>query len=1378
MYRNLFLGFALDKQGKYEEAEQAYERATQSKPKDPQAWQGLIKLYEKQGSKKVDKYQNAATSLAVIYGELDDMYKCQDVIDKFTVFAKSQGTRTQHRKSLEIVLPSSPVYQFLEGRVPHPAHTYQTIAQITEAEEKERMNKEIGERRTRLGAKISQVTLEVKREIFSDSPLEEAYTKIIDWSNDDDIRRQYEEKLLQRCYDALLVAPATQQAEKRTKVKKLARDMVIIKHPFKLAWDVDIEWKDHPKIEEWDVNVLREYVDFFPGSGLGKVLKGYMTSEVCPFPPPPPAPKSESSDYSTDSDEEGGVMLSGGDASAERLMLMTEGMSEAGNSILAHRLMGEYYAFLEEHESVVETMRAALKLIAAEHFRTGITFSNSSQAIKALLGTALVYYQSPKNHPEARAIFEELLQQNPRSTKALIGTGLIFEEDEDYPSAIDFLERALRRAPDNVRVMAEAAWVKALNGDYETGRIGLMGCLDKMDPADLRMRDLRSETQYRIGMCIWHLDSSRSARKDRKGAYSYFLASLKSSMNFAPAYTILGIFYGDYTKDKKRARKCFQKAFELSASEVVAAERLARGFAADGDWELVEAVAQRVVDSGKVKPAPGSKKPGISWPFAALGVAELNKQDYTKSVASFQAALRISPNDYHCWVGLGESYHNSGRFIAATKAFTHALTFEEEVEKQKAGDTWFAKYMLANVKRELGAYDDAIERYLEVLAPRPSEFGVRMALQQTYVESAWDSVDKGLFGQAAERANKAIGEAVVLLNDGHHQAFNLWKCLGDACSVFSWVQDRLSEYDHKTMATLLLPTAGSDDGFELFRDIDGVSPDDLSADDLSEDKYLNSCLQASILTHKRSIAVSIFDIHAQAVAYYNLGWAEYRAHTQLRGSKKSSPYLKAAVRAFKRAIELESGNAEFWNALGVATSELSPKVAQHAFVRSLYLNERSAQVWVNYGTLALLQNDLQLASDAFTRAQSTDPDFGLAWVGQGIIQLMMGDAAEAQIHFTHALEISDSSSTLIKKQYVIATFDHILGIVGSTNIEDLVQPIFVLNQLSSMSPTELPYSHLSSLFLERVQNTLGAIAALEKVAGTAEADYEVSESPASLSRFALAKADLARSQLTAGQYEAAVESGELSLSLSEEDSGHELTPEQRQKCRLSAHLTVGLAHYHNGSPAEAVSFLDAALEEAKGNADAVCLLAQILWATGTQESKDKARDILFEAIETSPGHVQSVILLGTVSLLDNDTESLSAVTYDLQALRTSSNVTAAEQSSIGEILRAAAQVLSSSPNAALGEIQSDVFLFPNLPATWSRLAKLTGDKNAADMALRTAMMSAPPNGEAEVEDLAGALAGTGRAVDAQGAIMFAPWEKSGWNSLGEVKVPAKKSTVK
>ena len=1314
--------------------------------------------------------------LAEIYQAADDKYKCQDVLDRFLGFAKNQGTRLQHKKAQEIILPTSPIYDYLEGRIPHPSHTYQIMAQITEFEEKERINKDIGERRTRLGAKIGQVTVEVKREVLRDNDLEELYENIIDWSNDDEIRRQYEEKLLQRCLEALTVLPSGEQkVEKRNKVLRLANDMVIIKHPYKLAWDIAIEWKDPENIQELDVNILREYCMAFPTSGLAQVLRGFLSSEISPFgkAPPPVQTDTTSDESEDDEDEGGGVSLDGPTLLEDRLLIMTEGMADSGKSILAHRLMGEYYQFLEEYESVVELIRNGRRLVTEEANKIGLKFENSSESMTALLATALVFYQSPKNHPEAKTLFNGLLVRNPGSTPALIGVGLIYEEEENYPAAIDFLERARKRDSSNIRVRTEAAWVKALSGDYARGKDELEDSLSEIDTKDLKMRDLLAQTQYRIGVCLWNIDTSKAARKDRSGAYSYFLAALKSNLNFAPAYTSLGIYYADYSKDKKRSRKCFQKAFELSSSEVAAAERLARIFAEQGEWELVEVVAQRVVDSGKVRPSPGSKKNGVSWPFAALGVAELNKQEYAKSIVSFQSALRISPGDYHCWVGLGESYHNSGRYIAATKAFQHAEKFEHEVEQQKSGETWFAKHMLANVKRELGDYDEAIEGYKEVLEGRPNESGVAIALMQALVDSAWDSIEKGLFGHAVKRATETI-DAVLDLVESRSDAFNLWRAVGDACSVFTWVQSHISDFPHAKVKQLL-QTADNPSAYSVFDEVDGVGVDIAFANGLysaAEEDGLNltRCFHAAILAHKRAVHASAHDMHAQAVAYYNLGWAEHRAHVCVGPElKKSTRYLKAAVRSFKRAIELEAGNSEFWNALGVVTSELNPKVAQHSFVRSLFLNERSAQAWTNLGTLYLLQNDFGLANDAFTRAQSSDPDFAHAWIGQGLLALLMtGDTKEANLLFTHAMEISESSSLITQRQYAQSTFDQILASKMPPSITELVQPLFALNQLQAMAPTDLMYQHLSTLFLERINDVPSAVAALSKICTTVEADYEVTESPSSLSRFALAKADLARSQLSAGSYAEAIDNGETALQLSAEDAGNELSAEARQKCRHSAHLTVGLAQYYSEEPETALVCFLPALEESNGNPDAVCLLAQVLWAKGDEESCSKARGHLFDCVETHPEHVQSVLLLGIIAILDQDGESLEAAAASLQDLRATSTISDQEQGQVGEVLRAiAASSGGNDEKEVPTEILTDVFLHPNLPHGWGRLAEIEGDEYAAEMALNTALKAVPPRGELEVGDLSRAFGGTGKVGDAQKAIMFAPWSNESWESLSD-----------
>jgi superkiller protein 3 len=1379
--RHLFSGFALAEKNQLEDAEKAYEAAAQLKPTDGQPWQGLIKLYTKQKAAKLVKYQEAALKLAAIYHEQNDLYRCQDVMDKFIDHANAHGSRSQYADALAAILPDSSIYPALEGRVPHPAHTYEKIAQILDADEKKRINTLIGERRNRITNATSNVpvAVEVNREVLGQSKLGHLYEQLINWSTDDEIRRQYEEKLLQFRYNRLLVfAPGPEKEAELAIVQKLAGDMVIINHPYRLAWDIAVNWQDHKEIKDWDVNVLHGYCSHFPESDLYKVLTGYMTSHISPF-PKKPAPASEPAeskeeDDSSEDDEEGGAPTSVIPfTDQDRVTMMEEGI-ESTDSLLAYRLIGEFYQHMEEHERNVELMRKAMQVMVDLTNKIGKVFVNTNQAYMVYLGMALVFYHSPRNHGEAKFLFDKVLEVDPLSTAAQIGVGLIYEEEEEYDSAIDFLERALERDGENLRVRAEVAWLYALKGDYTRCKSDLESLLQAMSKKGaVTSKEIVAQTQHRLGLCTWNLDTSKAARKSRTGAYAYFLDALRTDYSYAPAYTSLGIYYAEYARDKKRARKCFLKAVELSSSEVESAERLARSFADDSDWDRVELVAQRVVDSGKVRPPPGSKRKGISWPFSALGVAELNKQEYGRAIVSFQSALRMSPNDIHSWVGLGESYASAGRFIAATKAITNAQKLEN-IAGNSAGDTWFTKYMLANVKREIAEYDDAISLYQEVIKTRPEEQGVAIALMQTMVESAMDSLEKGFFGKSVELATGTISFAVTVSSDVS-STFNFWRAVGDACSVFTLIQSRVGEFPAESVRTLI--ELGEDDEavYSTLQDIDGVGKSVVLAKGLfSEDEKLGvdltRSLHATILAHKRAVHVSTQDIHAQAVAHYNLGWAEYRAHTCLPHElrSKSSRYHKAAVRCFKRAIELEAGNTEFWNSLGVVTSEINPSVAQHAFVRSLHLNERSPHTWTNLGALALLQNDMQIANEAFTRAQSNDPDYAHAWLGQGFVALLYGDTRDARSLFTHAMDISESSSLITRRQYSVSLFDHILTNPPSAGVFSLVQPLFALGQLQGLDPQSIAYTHLSTLFQERTNDSPRAIATLETACDQLEANFEATESPVSAGRFALAKTDLARSYLAAGEYDKAIKCGEMALELSSVDSESDLTDEQRKKARLSAHLTVGLAQYFIAHITKSQTYFESALEESDNNPDAVCLLAQVLWAVGTDEARERARTLLFEVIGEDSPHVQSVLLLGVIALLDEDEESLEAVVAELQTLRTSEKVTDAEHSHIGNVLRAVAALSANSKKEdVMTQIQNDVMLYPHLPHGWTRLADASAEEYPAEIALKVALKAIPPKGELGAADLADAYAGTTRAADAQTAIFIAPWVSSGWNTLND-----------
>lgn len=1365
-HANVFLGLALDKQNSNDDSEKAYQSATKSKPTEPLAWQGLITLYEKQMQMKLDEYHQAAIHLAEIYMEGDDKFRCQSVIDRYTEFAKKCGSRQQYKHSLEILLPACTIYEYLEGRIPNPAYSYIRIADITEADEKEKVNKEIGERRTRLGAKIDQVITDVKREVMQGSDLERLYSEIINWTDDDETRRHYEEKLLQHAYDTLAISQGSKKSERRERVQNLSQGLVILKHPFALAWKITLEWKDVNELSDFDSGLLTEYIAHFPDDGLSKVLRGYLKSEINPF------PKTKTTLEESQEDEDVTLM-----SSEDRLILMTEGIEESSMSILSHRVMGEYFLYLGEHESAVTVSRQAKIQLQRESDVSGLSLSNTADAISIVLATALVQYKAPRHHPEARQLFDHVLLHKPTHTAALIGVGLILEEQEDYLGAVDFLERALKRTPDP-KIRAEVAWCRALSGDYETSLYELEACLPEMQDSDSRMKRLRSQTLHRVGVCLWERDSSKTARKDRTGAYARFLSSVQTDVNNAPAYTSLGVYYADYGKDRSRARKCFQKAFELSASEVGAAERLARSFASSGEWDLVEAVAQRVIESGKVSSInhvnginSGMKKKGISWPFSAIGVVQLNQQDYIKSIVSFQSALRSSPQDYHSWVGLGESYHNSGRYIAATRAFEQAQKIASGTENRDVGDNWLCSYMLANVKRELGEFENAVAGYREVLLDRPKEFGVSIALLQTLIESSWRSIELGFFGRSATLAIEAVDVASNIA-EFRNDAFDLWKAVGDACSIFSCAQAYTENYPGQKLRALLDADIEPAE-YEILSNLDGIGKGVLQKLSIATDRAsaLQFSLQAAILANKRSIRVCAHDFHARAIAWYNLGWTEYRAHFYSMENMSSSSkkrqlgFLKASVQCFKKAIELEAGNAEFWNSLGIVTAALNPKVSQHSFVRSLHLNDRNARVWTNLGTLYLVQNDFHLANEAFTRAQSTDPDYAQAWVGQGMLATRLGETGEVHSLLTHAFDIAVSSSMIVKKQYAISAFDHLLYSSSSLNTTNILQPSLALGQLRCQQPVDFAFQHLSSLFAERTGDFSPAVQTLQKICFELETEYEASESTIALMRFSQAKSELSRVELAEQNFVSAAENAETALDLS---AGDESDGEAHKKLRLSAQMSAGLAYYYQGSMDLAINMFRNALQETQGDPDIICLLAQVLWAKGGDDERTVAREQLLDCVAKFPGHFDAVVLLGAMAILEEDLDMIEAISVDLHSFQARNNLTPQQQRQIAQLLAAIATLQpgkEGEESSQLSAATRAVMISPSRPQGWTQLAELGIEIHPAEMAILTAAKAVPPGGSLGTEDLCKAYAGTNRLGDAQRAIMVAPWLPEGWNAF-------------
>jgi superkiller protein 3 len=309
-------------------------------------------------------------------------------------------------------------------------------------------------------------------------------------------------------------------------------------------------------------------------------------------------------------------------------------------------------------------------------------------------------------------------------------------------------------------------------------------------------------------------------------------------------------------------------------------------------------------------------------------------------------------------------------------------------------------------------------------------------------------------------------------------------------------------------------------------------------------------------------------------------------------------------------------------------------------------------------------------------------------------------------------------------------------------------------------PYDIPHKHLAALFLERVGNYDAAVAALQAVNETVEQEYEKSESLTSLARVAQAKTDLSRNLLAVGSYDSAVEEAETVLDLlSELESDAEqsaLSKEQITKTKLSARLTAGLAHYFSGSFDAAIPYFRTSLEATGANPDIICILAEVLWAKGGETEKQVARDQLFTAIEKHEGHVGLLTLIGAMTVLDDDLETMEAIKDDLDRLRTNKELSDEQLARVEKVAEAISVSLGGEEQE-LDEARRSVMLAPWKHTGWAELADAAGgDVFASTLAKETAMRNAPPNGALSAVGLAGAMGSTGNVGDAQRAIVLAP----------------------
>jgi len=292
----------------------------------------------------------------------------------------------------------------------------------------------------------------------------------------------------------------------------------------------------------------------------------------------------------------------------------------------------------EDWVNAIAHAEKARKLVREIESDRGIKLPHVQTSLDEALGVALVPYYPPKHHERASRLLKGVLEAEPTDYEARFAVGQIAETAGEWEVARGHFQTLLDQGGSDREMVAareELGWCLVNEGKLEEGRDVLESVVEIRDTRkEQEGKDdealQRARAWWRLGRTEWMIGDAES----KEHAEEWFMASLRADSSFAASYTALGICYAEAHSppDTERALKCFQKAFELDATEAEAARRLAFGYADDDEWALVRAIATRVMEGeggvegvagGSVMNAAGRFAPKNAWAWKALGSTEM-----------------------------------------------------------------------------------------------------------------------------------------------------------------------------------------------------------------------------------------------------------------------------------------------------------------------------------------------------------------------------------------------------------------------------------------------------------------------------------------------------------------------------------------------------------------------------------------------------------------------------------------------------------------------------------------------------------------------------------------------------------------------------------
>uniref|UniRef100_A0A6P7G2Q1 Tetratricopeptide repeat protein 37 n=1 Tax=Diabrotica virgifera virgifera TaxID=50390 RepID=A0A6P7G2Q1_DIAVI len=586
---------------------------------------------------------------------------------------------------------------------------------------------------------------------------------------------------------------------------------------------------------------------------------------------------------------------------------------------------------LNHNDDAMQAYLSATKLLKSTKYTNNILGNILTDSHLTILSKS----KNEKDWTEAVEIYKNMLDEKLKSEN-LENIILAFINLKDYPTAQQLLDNLESQNELNARFLKAKLCKAQMKFDEALSIL-------ESDTPDI------TEWFMEIGLIYWTL-------KDYKKSLIPFLKASKCDPNNYICFLSLGNYY-QKIEDFDKARRCYEKAFNLNKSSQELVEKLSKIYTILKKWDST----QNLLEAITVGPINQKN----CWAWLQLGLCYLEQENYSKAIEKLQFVVRVEKENTNCWQCLADAYFARGSYVSALRCYEKSLEYTE--------NTLYPCLQIANIKKTMGLYDEACAEFKEILLNNQQCLPALKGLSETYLYQAKDCYRDQRLGTVRNHLQDALNYVTLAIKQ--NKSFScLWKILADVCVFITNLPDNYC-YLNVTQ--------------ELVAGKDKIEREDLF-------HLATTCYCKAISLNEN-----------------NLLWHDlsscYLKHAKCTANKTDKEMLLSyAMTAAKHCATSNPKYWQHWNLLGNIAMEKTPPdyaLAQHYFIKAVTVENNNPVSWGNLGILYFIVGDIKLANKAFAQGQRSDPNYVNNWIGQALIAESMG-VEEAMDLFRHSVQLS------------------------------------------------------------------------------------------------------------------------------------------------------------------------------------------------------------------------------------------------------------------------------------------------------------------------------------------------------------------------------------